>query len=638
MSSRQSRHINSSTAAAEGTGRPLPDYAACQCDDQLAEEEVSVARRVLALISLGLVLVVCVALAASESLTDRTGRSATAVTVTFSEQVRITSYDEAVFPTKEPSSRSETFRFSGGQLENGARFSVSWTPSTAEITNNEWETTSASASASSSSAPLTYEQIMAQIAHYPGPDEPLYVPAEGEQIWLTDLEGHADIYDNDSIKINYASGFDKSQITRIDVYRNGIKMRFLPALFDVLTNDQMKTFDGNPAENTPASSHTDHAIFGYEYSFRLFRAASAMVEKPLAVEVRSPVRFKAPYLFASLWGSWFNPLVDGWASESYVRDYLRVLQLLGIQGIQLDVELYTDGDSIFAVTKEDVQHHPALCHPQLYTVPDDILERMLGLIAAAGMQAEVRVQLDPTDALRAQGHWEGDIDPGAGARGEKWFSDYTSLVLHYVGIAEQGLAAYFCPLVEVDTVEQYTRQVTELYEAIDAGFSGKVVGSEATNNILNGWVKSGVTYGDFWAYDDIAIGMNFWPGRLEASADQRLSHVTASVRGFWEPAVDHYNSAFADHDLIFAEVGCKNLDGVLSFSDVSEWPSIARATRDDQEVADFWGATMLSAVSLGLDGVCIWAFEICWPDWYGGSANLYQNKAAQAVIRAFLAP
>jgi hypothetical protein len=187
-------------------------------------------------------------------------------------------------------------------------------------------------------------------------------------------------------------------------------------------------------------------------------------------------------------------------------------------------------------------------------------------------------------------------------------------------------------------VEQYTRQVTELYEAIDAGFSGKVVGSEATNNILNGWVKSGVTYGDFWAYDDIAIGMNFWPGRLEASADQRLSHVTASVRGFWEPAVDHYNSAFADHDLIFAEVGCKNLDGVLSFSDVSEWPSIARATRDDQEVADFWGATMLSAVSLGLDGVCIWAFEICWPDWYGGSANLYQNKAAQAVIRAFLAP
>jgi hypothetical protein len=263
---------------------------------------------------------------------------------------------------------------------------------------------------------------------------------------------------------------------------------------------------------------------------------------------------------------------------------------------------------------------------------------MLGLIVAAGMEAEVRVQLDPTDALRGQGHWEGDIDPGAGARGEKWFSDYTSLVLHYVDIAEQGHAAYFCPLVEVDTVEQYARQITALYEAIDARFSGKLVGSEATNNILNGWVKSGVTYGNFWGYDDIVIGMNFWPGRLEASADQRLTHVTASVHGFWAPAVDHYQMAFADHDLIFAEVGCRSLDGVLSFIDESEWPPVARATRDDQEVADFWGATMLSATSLDLDGMCIWAFEICWPDWYEGSANLSENQAAQAVIRAFLAP
>jgi hypothetical protein len=99
-----------------------------------------VARRVLALILLGLALVVCVVLAASESLTNRTGRTATAVTVTFSEQVRITSYDEAVFPQKEPSSRASTFKFSGGQLENGARFSVSWTPSGATIESYEWAT------------------------------------------------------------------------------------------------------------------------------------------------------------------------------------------------------------------------------------------------------------------------------------------------------------------------------------------------------------------------------------------------------------------------------------------------------------------------------------------------------------------
>jgi hypothetical protein len=107
-----------------------------------------VVRRVLALTFLGLALIVCVALAASESLANRTGRTATAVTVTFSEEVRITSYDESVFPTKEPSSRSETFRFSGGQLENGARFGISWTPSGAEITSTQWETAEVAAIAS----------------------------------------------------------------------------------------------------------------------------------------------------------------------------------------------------------------------------------------------------------------------------------------------------------------------------------------------------------------------------------------------------------------------------------------------------------------------------------------------------------
>jgi hypothetical protein len=127
----------------------------------------------------------------------------------------------------------------------------------------EWETTGASAAGSTtgSSAPLTYEQIMAQIAQYPGPDEPLYVPAEGEQIWLTDLEGHKDIYDNDSIKVNYAPGFDKSQITRIDVYRNGVKMRFLPALFDVLTNAQIRCSMGTrPRTRRQATTRTMRSL------------------------------------------------------------------------------------------------------------------------------------------------------------------------------------------------------------------------------------------------------------------------------------------------------------------------------------------------------------------------------------------
>jgi arabinogalactan endo-1,4-beta-galactosidase len=99
-----------------------------------------VARRVPALILLGIAIVVCTALAASESLRNRTGNTTTAVTVTFSEKVTITGYNSSVFMTQEPTGKAESFRFSGGQLEDGGRFMISWSPSDAEILESEWET------------------------------------------------------------------------------------------------------------------------------------------------------------------------------------------------------------------------------------------------------------------------------------------------------------------------------------------------------------------------------------------------------------------------------------------------------------------------------------------------------------------
>jgi len=99
-----------------------------------------VARRATALVLLSAVLLVLTASAASEYLTNRTGKTATAVTVTFSEEVRITSHDESVFPNQEPAGRAETFTFSGGELADNGRFKLSWTPGSASVVNCEWLT------------------------------------------------------------------------------------------------------------------------------------------------------------------------------------------------------------------------------------------------------------------------------------------------------------------------------------------------------------------------------------------------------------------------------------------------------------------------------------------------------------------
>jgi hypothetical protein len=198
-------------------------------------------RRIVVVALLLTLLMSLLAFGASETLTSRSGKTATGLIVTFSVEVRITSYDDSVFTIQEPSNRAEQFTFSGGELDHGGRFRLTWSPSIASIVDHEWVTTTTSAADNwYSSGALTYEEIMAKIAEYPGPDEPLYVPAEDEAIWLTDLEGHADIYDNDSIRINYADWFNQSQVTKIEVYRNGIKMRFLPDMLDVLTKEQIK--------------------------------------------------------------------------------------------------------------------------------------------------------------------------------------------------------------------------------------------------------------------------------------------------------------------------------------------------------------------------------------------------------------
>jgi hypothetical protein len=95
-------------------------------------------RRSIVIVLLGILGIALLCLGASETLTNHTGKTASGVTIRFSQSVRISNYDESVFPDQDPSGRSDEFTFSGGKLANGGRFSVTWTPSSARITDTEW--------------------------------------------------------------------------------------------------------------------------------------------------------------------------------------------------------------------------------------------------------------------------------------------------------------------------------------------------------------------------------------------------------------------------------------------------------------------------------------------------------------------
>jgi len=563
---------------------------------------------------LGVSVVLCVGMAAfgaSKVLTNDSGSSAIGVTVQFSIAVTLTSWDTTVFPDVEPTGRARSFVFSGGTLANGAQFRISWSPSSASITNYAWAPGAPTGTASGAAFPytqpaLTYDQIMAQIAHYPGPEEALYVPAEGEQIWLTDLEGHKDIYDNDSIRINYAPTFDKSRITKIEVYRNGIKMRFLPDLFDVISNGQMKTFDGNPLEHTPKSSHTDHAIFGYEYELRFLDSRGLPVRRLLAA-IPSPVSFSAR---RSVNIGIAYDLLEQLSDAEMVRR-LSLLKGMGFEAAQFSVFYYVESPNSNSIVPVYETGTP-MTVSWSRTMTNEEVHRLLRLIREAGLESDIRLELWLNAEYKGQHRDAGDRGGIMPLDVEAWFRSYGAVCIDLARIAAAERASVFYAAVELDSMERYAAQWRALAADIRTVFSGQVTLVESTGwflgaeNCNEGRLTDLV--GQFWdAFDFIAV--DHWPNaclRLETQTDQRFSVVAERFFNQWRRAFDYYRAKYPGKRIEFGEIGTYNVDGVLLNGGDEDMSTSPAYSQDLQEMSDAWAALLIGASALGADGITVW--------------------------------
>jgi hypothetical protein len=572
-------------------------------------------------------------LGASQKLVNQTGAPASGVTLTFSEAVRITSYDKSVFPNQsQASGESESFTFSGGTLIAGGTFQVTWSPSNVKLMSTKWITSDSGdvAAASASAIPTTYEEITAKIAHYPGPDEPVYVPAEGEAIWLTDLEGHADIYDNDSIKINYAPRFDKSQITKIEVYRNGIKMRFLPDKLDVLTNDQMKTFDGNPLENTPKSSHTDHAIFGYEYSFRFTSAAGSAAPVTATCEVLSPVKFTGPWRSASV-GNYFYG--DFPTATAELQQHVGEIRDAGFNVVQVDVSYFMnakDANSVFAQYTDNAEVS------WLRTATPDEVRKILRVAASSGTRTELRLQIWLTERYKRT--YPGWIDRQqiAPANVAEWFQNWGDICVEQAKLAQEEQVESLCVSVELNSMERYAANWRELIARVRQVFSGRVTISQSTHWYLE-WGSMASQAGSFWDACD-TIEMNCYPtGDGSQSVDQRLSTLIEGFVRKWAPAVEYFKRQYPGKPLLFGEIGTTYADGTARYDPGS---SAVTDRMDIQEYVDIWASYLIGAQVLGIDGLSVWCVRIS-PDyqrqqWLRASEYAANYSHAIKTLASFL--
>ena len=504
----------------------------------------------------------------------------------------------------------------------------------------------------------TYDEIMSAIAEYPGADEPLYEPASDEAVWLTDLEGHADIYDNDSIRINYADWFDQSQITKIEVYRNSIKLRFVPDKIDVLTNELMKTFDGNPAERTPASNHDDHSIWGYEFEFRVSHASGAL-SRGIRVLNPIPSSFDSPYAFI---GASWDLAMTTWdrPTNAEILLMLKDLKEAGFRGLSVNVNIYvksTRSSEVVTLSAPD-----GIISTWTKTASDGEIRRLAGLASQVDLDLEIRLQLIVSDSwTKLHGGYGGSVDP---ENLNAFFQSYSDTATHYAMIAEEVGAVLFTPFTEMDSMERHTSRVEAILDRLGTVFSGQISFEESTNHYLDGF--NGYSYesntpfeenvGKFWDWqppgaDPLVVEWSCWSPTLETQADQRLSVLVEHMYSFWEPALRYYRANHPRCSIRFGEIGVYNTDGVCLGND-HYWEIRNRSTSvefgeiDEQEVADIWAAYLIVSTAMGLDGFSAWDIGFS-RDWQstlearaGCCADFGQNSndfsPPLAVIASFL--
>jgi len=577
--------------------------------------------------------------------------------VTFSEPVTLTYFGDVLMQVS-PEGEAAEFLFSGAELPAWVGHGLAWTPASARIVDYEWLATPPSVVIPEGGLtredlwnlgrPPTYEEIMAAIAEYPGPDEPLYEPAPDEAIWLTDLEGHADIYDNDSIRINYADWFNQSQITKIEVYRNDAKMRFLPASLDVLTNAQMKTFDGNFLEHTPASNHADHAVWGYEYSFFFYEADSTP---------------------------------SHWASKRVICPFVPSFELCVNTGVFYNV-LETQPDSVLLRQLEDLREHGfsrVLLTTYYYVASNEAtdfllvastsspithswsrsmslaeLERAIRLIHAAELETELRVELWLSQEYKQRNPGTTGWDR-AGLRPadvDEWFTNYEELWRPLAKLAEREGVEVLCLGAELDSMEAHTEHWRALTGNLRALFSGQITYDESTHAFLgldhagrdcHGRYGFENCVGSFWDAMDL-IEMNSYPMQpelfaLETQKDQRFSVLLERFVELWLPAVAHYRRLYPDKPLWFGEMGALNFDGNGMYGHIPDLVGSTGHDRDLQEVADIWAASLAGAYLLGVDGIDVWSidFEQPWSHDFVGS-HYINHQPAFRLITGVLQP
>lgn len=349
-------------------------------------------------------------------------------------------------------------------------------------------------------------------------------------------------------------------------------MRFLPDTFDVLTNAQMKTFDGNRLEHSPVSNHTDHAIMGYEYKFKFLSSDHLWIMKKT---IKSGFRWRPRDIYAHMNSNWANFLVK--LSYSDIVAFFKEVKQDAFTGISFDVNYYVDSlasNDIYELKMYDpqVSNFPG----ERTASPDEI--RTL-LMAAAEAKLDVNV-INKIYVSRAYEPPWGGLAFGGGLDPQNtstFFRNYENLVLPLAKLLEEYHVKSWLVFDEMDTLEQSPDLIRRLFDDLSMVYSGELGIDEATNNMMTGdsYLSGEPPHqksfeqiaGRCWDWADrrgthMIRAYSCWAIPMETQKDQRASLMPVGFVRFWKPALDFYHQLFLSNPDMFGEIGVYDADGV----------------------------------------------------------------------------
>jgi hypothetical protein len=404
-------------------------------------------------------------------------------------------------------------------------------------------------------------------------------------VHITNSDGNSDIRDTDDLVAHVTGGNSDPSAYSYRWYRNGIRLE--DAAGNTLSNQQMKTFVGNPGEYTPASSHSDHAIQGYVFLVAVFDgdirpgADSITVGGPtVSVDMRG-VNFTAWELWNTTSGK----------AEASLQALVRRINPNWVSVWTFYFQTNWDSPTIFA-------RDTGLP----ITIPDAETINQINAAHDLGLNVILypQIWLAGPDG---QGTPWGRVDLTAS---EAWFASYREFIIHQADIADETGVELFVIGVELESTVQYTDQWYSIIGEVREHYDGSITYSPIV--CCEGQAEQLTSIPWLWELDYLGLSANleYPPDNFDPTLSELVAYYEQRASAFEAVA------AYFDKPAVFLETSTIAANGATLGP--HRWDE---NTADFQEQADYYDAF------LRVFGNKPWVRGIFWNQWLSSMETWY---------------